>query len=93
MSEHRSYAVLHHPNNHAVRLSWSSQSSGEMYCGICLRGLVTTEVGRVCPSCQSRVEQVFEVVNGGRTVSYGSRKRAAEANRSAAESFAKVESL
>jgi hypothetical protein len=88
----RSYAVLRNPNNNAVRLSWSSQSSEEMFCGICMRGLITTEIGRVCPTCQSRVAQVFEVVNGGQPSSYRNKKRNLT-HQSAAEPFAKVVSL
>jgi hypothetical protein len=89
----RSYAVLRNPNNNAVRLSWSSQNSGEMFCGICMRGLITTEIGRVCPTCQSRVAQVFEVVNGGQPSSYRIKKRNLTAHQSAVEPFAKVVSL
>ncbi len=63
---HRSYAVLQNPRNQATRISWSPASGGAMYCGICLRGMVRTEIGHVCPSCESRVQQVFEVVNGGK---------------------------
>lgn len=88
----RSYAVLRNPNNNAVRLSWSSQNSEEMFCGICMRGLITTEIGQVCPTCQSRVAQVFEVVNGGQPSSYRNKKRNLT-HQSAAEPFAKVVSL
>jgi len=89
----RSYAVLRNPSSNAARLSWSSQSSGEMFCGICMRGLITTEIGRVCPTCQSRVAQVFEVVNGGQPSSYRIKKRNLTAHQSAGEPFAKVVSL
>ena len=89
----RSYAVLRSPSSNAVRLSWSPQSSGEMFCGICMRGLVTTEIGRVCPTCQSRVAQVFEVVNGGQPSSYRIKRRILTAHPSAGEPFAKVVSL
>ena len=89
----RSYAVLRSSSNNAARLSWSSQSSGEMFCGICMRGLITTEIGRVCPTCQSRVAQVFEVVNGGQPCSYRSKKRNLTLRQPAVEPFAKVVSL
>ena len=89
----RSYAVLRSPSSNAVRLSWSPQSSREMFCGICMRGLITTEIGRVCPTCKSRVAQVFEVVNGGQPSSYRIKRRILTAHPSAGEPFAKVVSL
>jgi len=89
----RSYAVLRNPSNNATRISWSSQNSEEMFCGICMRGLVTTKIGQVCPTCQSRVAQVFEVVNGGQPSSYRNKKHSLTAHPSAAEPFAKVVSL
>lgn len=89
----RSYAVLRNPGNNAARISWSSINSEEMFCGICMRGLITTEIGQVCPTCQSRVAQVFEVTNGGQPSSYRNKKRNLTARQSAVEPFAKVVSL
>jgi hypothetical protein len=89
----KSYAVLQNPRTNATRLSWSSHSNGNLYCGICLRGLIETEVGHVCLVCQSRVQQVFEVINGGKPMANAGARRTIAAHRSTAETSAKVRSL
>jgi hypothetical protein len=46
-----------------VRPCWTS--GGEVYCGMCMRGEVSAEVGSVCPICGSTVERILEVADGG----------------------------
>jgi len=46
-----------------VRPCWATGS--EVYCGMCLRGVVQAVVGEVCPICSSTVERILEVAPGG----------------------------
>jgi hypothetical protein len=64
-----------------------------MYCGICLRGLVKAELGHVCSSCQSEVNLVFEVFNGGRPAHHPGAKCSAAADLSMAEPLARANFL
>jgi hypothetical protein len=47
-----------------VRPCWSTVS--EVYCGMCMRGIVQPVVGAVCPICSSTVERILEVAPGGK---------------------------
>jgi hypothetical protein len=60
------YAVVTSRNQSTTRLGWKSPSTDEMYCGICMRGVISPEAGAVCPSCGSEVVRTFEVIQGGR---------------------------
>ena len=42
-----------------------SQTSGSMFCGICLRGQVKAHVGAECISCGSRVIAQMKALSGG----------------------------
>ena len=46
-----------------VRPCWSTGT--EVYCGMCMRGIVQPVVGAVCPICSSTVERILEVAPGG----------------------------
>ncbi len=46
-----------------VRPCWSAGT--EVYCGMCMRGIVQPVVGAVCPICSSTVERILEVTPGG----------------------------
>jgi hypothetical protein len=47
-----------------VRPCWAN--GAEVYCGMCMRGVVQPVVGAICPICSSTVERIFEVAPGGR---------------------------
>jgi hypothetical protein len=47
-----------------VRPCWST--GAEVYCGMCMRGVVQSAVGAVCPICSSTVERILEVAPGGK---------------------------
>ncbi len=59
------YAVMTSRNQSTTRLGWKSPSTDEMYCGICMRGVILPEAGAVCPSCGGEVVRTFEVIQGG----------------------------
>jgi hypothetical protein len=42
-----------------VRPCWATDT--EVYCGMCMRGVVQPVVGAVCPNCSSTVERILEV--------------------------------
>ncbi len=46
-----------------VRPCWAS--GPELYCGMCMRGVVRAELGATCPVCSSTVERILEVTEGG----------------------------
>jgi hypothetical protein len=47
-----------------VRPCWST--GAEVYCGVCMRGVVQATVGAVCPICSSTVERILEIAPGGK---------------------------
>ncbi|GEM_PF-6110871 len=61
----RHYAVVTSRNQSITRLGWKSPSSDEMFCGICMRGVISPEAGAVCSSCGGEVVRTFEVIPGG----------------------------
>jgi hypothetical protein len=65
MKSHR-YAVVTSRSQSTTRLGWNSPSTDETWCGICMRAVISTEPGAVCPSCGGEVVRTFEVINGGR---------------------------
>jgi hypothetical protein len=47
------------------RKAWYSPSTGELYCGICLRGRVHAAIGSECTVCNSQAVREFSVLPGG----------------------------
>lgn len=63
----REYAVVRQKGEQTTRLCWRSQADAELYCGICLRATVQPVKDEICPACESRVEWVLEVFDGGKS--------------------------
>jgi hypothetical protein len=36
----------------------------EIYCGVCMKGVVQAVTGASCPNCKSKVEQILDAVAG-----------------------------
>jgi hypothetical protein len=47
------------------RRAWISPASGDMFCGVCLRGRVLPELGATCSGCGSQVVGQMVAVSGG----------------------------
>src|SRR5258708_12102024 len=47
------------------RKAWYSPSTGDLFCGICLRGRVHAAIGSECTVCNSQVVREFSVLPGG----------------------------
>lgn len=62
----RAYAVVKQKGKRTSRLCWRSQIDAELYCGICMRATVQPVMHEICPACESRVECVLEVLDGGK---------------------------
>ena len=87
---HRSYYLSRSPHRATIRAGWISPSTGDLYCGICLRSVLAPHVGAECPSCGSVVERVFEVAQGGVIRPLGPRQNRAAAYIAAKERVGKV---
>ncbi|WP_158748362.1 hypothetical protein [Acidobacterium sp. S8] len=59
------YAVITSRTRSVTRLGWKSPSTAETFCGICMRGVISPELGAVCSSCGGEVLRTFEVFDGG----------------------------
>jgi hypothetical protein len=70
----RTYFLSRDSCNGRLRSCWVSPDKN-LYCGICLRGAVSGEVGSACPSCGSCVERVVEVLDGGNPHRLAARER------------------
>jgi hypothetical protein len=67
----RPYYLTRKPSTQNTRACWTSPSSGELYCGICLRATIAARLGAECPACGSTIERILEVSEGGRRSSLG----------------------
>jgi|GEM_PF-6763032 len=65
VSQEKSYFVMRKSSTGVQRQVWTSPSSGDAYCGVCLRGRVRNAVGSKCSDCGSEVTREFAVVSGG----------------------------
>lgn len=74
-----------------VRPCWTSGQ--ELYCGICMEGLVEAEIGSVCPLCESVVERIIEVSDGGKPLFLGGSPNYASPLRQQAETKRKSGAL
>ena len=63
LAARRTYYLSRCPSNGRLRSCWLSPDKS-LFCGICLRGTVSSEIGSVCPSCGSCVERMVEVLDG-----------------------------
>lgn len=64
---HQIYHVMRKPSTGMQRSGWISPTTGNMYCGICLRGRVEMSLGSRCAICDSRVVREFTATQGGAT--------------------------
>jgi hypothetical protein len=55
-----------------VRPCWSTGT--EVYCGMCMRGIVQPVIGAICPICSGTVERILEVAPGGKPTPARKRK-------------------
>jgi hypothetical protein len=62
---HQIYHVMRKPSTGMQRSGWISPTTGNMYCGICLRGRVEMSLGSRCAICDSRVVRDFTATQGG----------------------------
>lgn len=62
----REYAVVRQKGKRTSRLCWRPEADAELYCGICMRATVQPVMNETCPACESRVERVLEVLDGGK---------------------------
>jgi hypothetical protein len=70
----RTYFLSRDSCNGRLRSCWLSPDKN-LYCGICLRGAVSGEVGSVCASCGSCVERLVEVLDGGKPYRLAAREK------------------
>jgi hypothetical protein len=92
MSDRR-YFLTRRPFSKTTRACWTSPSSGELYCGICLRATVAPRLGAECPSCGSTVERILEVKQGGLPGRLAPRRNRPAASIAAMERVGKVVTL
>lgn len=64
MSEQIHY-LMRKPATGIQRSVWVSPVSGQMFCGICLRGRIEARIGATCASCDSQVVADFTALPGG----------------------------
>ena len=57
--------VMRKVSTGSQRKAWYSPSTGDLYCGICLRGRVHSAIGSECTVCNSQVVREFSVLPGG----------------------------
>ena len=65
-STNRLYVLVRDPESGYIRSCWSAPSDGALYCGMCMQGVVQPEVGAACPVCDSKVDRVLEIADGGK---------------------------
>ena len=63
----RGYPLTRDSATERLRRCWAfREPATEFRCGACLQGIVAPRVGAECPVCHSRVEAVFELLEGGK---------------------------
>ena len=81
----RTYVMVRDPESRYLRSCWSASADAPLYCGMCMQGVLEPKLGAACPVCDSKVDRVLDIADGGtprpigRTVA-GS-QRAARASR------------
>ena len=65
-TEKRMYVLVRDPESGYVRSCWSEPGEGVLYCGMCMQGVVEAKVGAACPACDSKVDRVLEIADGGK---------------------------
>lgn len=64
-STNRLYVLVRDAETGYLRSCWSASDDGALYCGMCMQGVVKAEVGSACPACDSKVDRVLEIADGG----------------------------
>ena len=59
------YHVMRKASTGMQRNAWVSPTTGNMFCGICLRGRVEMSLDSRCAICDSRVVREFTATQGG----------------------------
>jgi len=62
----RMYVLVRDPETGYIRSCWSASSDGALYCGMCMQGVIEPQVGASCPACNSKVDRVLEIADGGK---------------------------
>ncbi len=61
----QTYFVMQKSSTGTRRIAWTSPTSGDLYCGVCLRGTVSPKLASSCATCGSKVVGRFSTVAGG----------------------------
>ena len=59
------YFLMRKSSSGVQRSAWISPSTGDLYCGICLRGRIEAKLGSACALCASEVIREFMALRGG----------------------------
>jgi hypothetical protein len=59
------YFLMRKNSTGLERGAWASPSTGDLYCGVCLRGPIEATIGAACALCSSQVIRQFTAVRGG----------------------------
>ncbi|HEV2646766.1 MAG TPA: hypothetical protein VGU46_10415 [Acidobacteriaceae bacterium] len=59
------YFVMRKDSTGTQRNAWTSPTTGEVFCGVCLRGQVEARVGARCGVCEGEVVQQLVATQGG----------------------------
>lgn len=59
------YFVTRKPSTGVQRSAWVSPTTGDLFCGVCLRGRVEAHVGSRCTVCDSQVVGRLTAIEGG----------------------------
>ena len=62
----RTYVMVRDPENGYLRSCWSASPDAPLYCGMCMQGVVEPKVDAACPVCDSKVDRVLEISDGGK---------------------------